>query len=946
VNSTRDQQIRALYRAALERAPADRSSFIAELSGGDEEIRRSVEALLLQHDATDVRRAGDATAAVGADLPSGTRLGHYRIDGVLGRGGMGVVYRATDTRLGRPVAVKFLSLSVPDDAAKRRFEQEAKTASALNHPHLVSVYDVGEHDGRQYIVSELVDGGSLADWAAVTRKRSWRQCVELLAGVADGIASAHAAGILHRDIKPGNVLISSNGYAKLADFGLAKLLRKDADPVDALKAAGNTREGVVVGTVAYMSPEQASGQPLDARSDVFSFGIVLYELLAGRSPFEASNELEILKKIMHATPAPLPEGTPDLLRMTADKALEKEPGDRYQTMQDMAADLRRIARKPASSQTAAVVSSDAQALAGILKRHRVLVLGAAAALVLAVSGLVYLSLEVDRPSAALATSVAARDYEVTALTTSGDAFQPAISPDGRYSVYVRFAAGGTSLWVRQIATGSDRQLLTPEAGVGVLLPTISPDGNYVDFVRTGAPQSLWRIPLIGGTPRRLAENISSAVGWSPDGRQMAFLRGNSLASALVVADAQANEDVLATRQVPEYFVHSGIVGGPPVRPAWSPDGKTIALFQMNNPFEQRVVFVDVATGSVTSVDTQGSFVPQGLAWLGPDELLVSQPARFAQPAQLWRMSYPDGVVVPLTNDLNSYVGVDVDAARGGVVTTQWRSRASVWVGNGDATNGTEVAPSAPIDSATPLVAWAGDRVLYDTTSNGRAAIVAVTPGGDVADEVVANALHPTATSDGKAIVFVRSERGSDGLWKTDADGQRPTLIVPGIALEPSITSDDRYVVFFSWRGGIQTRWIASLDGGEPRMLVDVPGGVLEAAVSPDGQQLVFLPFGARSFGLCDFPDCANRRELAFPPNYVFSSGLRWTPDGRSIAYIDSRGTNIWTMPLDGGPPRQLTRFEAGAQSIFSFAWSNDGARLAILRVTPSADAVLFTGLQR
>jgi serine/threonine protein kinase/Tol biopolymer transport system component len=947
LNSARDQQIRALYRAALERAPAERSSFIAELAGGDEGVRRSVEALLMQHNATDARGAGDTPRAVGDDLSAGMRLGHYQIEGLLGRGGMGVVYRATDTRLGRAVAIKFLALSIPDEAAKRRFEQEAKTASALNHPHLVTVYDVGEHDGREYIVSELVDGGSLADWAAATRKRSWRQCVELLAGVADGIASAHAAGVLHRDIKPGNVLIGSNGYAKLADFGLAKLLHKDANPADVLKASRNTREGVVVGTVAYMSPEQASGQTLDARSDVFSFGIVLYELLAGRSPFEAPNELEILKKIMHATPAPLPDGTPELLRMTVDKALEKEPGDRYQTMQDMAADLRRIARKPASSQTAVTVSSDAQVLAGIVRRHRTFVFGAAAALVLAVSGLVYLSLErLDRPSAALATSVAARDYEITPLTTSGDALHPAISPDGKYSVYVRRATGGTSLWVRQIATGIDRELVAPEAGVAVLHPTVSPDGNYVDFLRDGAPPSLWRVPLLGGTPRRSVERVASPVGWSPDGRQMAFLRASPQDSALVVADEQGNERVLATRRVPEYFIHLGIVGGPPVRPAWSPDGKTIAVFGMENPFAQRVVFVDVGTGSATSLDTQGSFVPQGLAWLGPSELVVSQPGRYAQPAQLWRMSYPGGAVVPLTNDLNSYLGVDIDAARDGLVTTQRRARASIWVGDGDATSGNEAAPSVPIDSATPRVAWADGRVLYDTTTNGRAAIVAVTPGRGAYEEVVANAFHPAATSDGQAIIFVRSERGSDGLWKTDPDGQRPTRIVSDIAVEPSVTRDDRYVVYFSWRGGIQTRWIASLDGGEPRVLVDDPRGVSEAAVSPDGRQIAFRAFDAPGFGLCDFPECTNRRELAFPPNYGFSPELRWTPDGRGIAYVDSGRRNIWTMPVDGGAARQLTQFEAGAQPIASFAWSNDGARLAILRITTSTDAVLFTGLQR
>ena len=295
----------------------------------------------------DTQNATDAgsRAAPSVDLEPGTRLGHYRIDAPLGRGGSGMVYRGFDTKLNRPVAIKFLSAAVADDDAQRRFRQEAATASSLQHPHIVTVHDVGELDGRQYIVSELVDGGTLEDWTRAA-KRSWRQCTELVTGVADALAAAHAAGVLHRDVKPGNILIDGNGYAKLADFGLAKLVRGWTDARgDASADSQQTRAGLVVGTVAYMSPEQATGQPLDARSDVFSFGIVLYELLAGRRPFDATNDLELLKSIAHATPAPLPEQVPELLRNAVDKALEKEPADRYQTMQDLVADLRRATRK-------------------------------------------------------------------------------------------------------------------------------------------------------------------------------------------------------------------------------------------------------------------------------------------------------------------------------------------------------------------------------------------------------------------------------------------------------------------------------------------------------------------------------------------------------------------------------------------------------------------------
>src|SRR5262245_15574589 len=253
---------------------------------------------------------------------------------------MGVVYRAIDTKLNRTVAIKLLSVGRTDRGSIRRFHNEAQTASSLNHPHIVTVHDVGEHGGADYIVSELVDGGTLEDWAAAARRRTWRQSVELLIGVADGISAAHAAQVLHRDIKPSNILIGSNGYAKLADFGLAKLFEPSGS------GARTTRTGVVVGTIAYMSPEQTTGLPLDARSDVFSFGIVLYELLSGKRPFDGANDLETLKAIAHATPDPLPADMPEALRNVVDKALEKDPAERYQTMRDLVVDLRRVVRKP------------------------------------------------------------------------------------------------------------------------------------------------------------------------------------------------------------------------------------------------------------------------------------------------------------------------------------------------------------------------------------------------------------------------------------------------------------------------------------------------------------------------------------------------------------------------------------------------------------------------
>jgi serine/threonine protein kinase/formylglycine-generating enzyme required for sulfatase activity len=336
------QRAEAIYREALSRPAQERPSFVAALCAGDTDLRRAVEALLTRGNATELRPSGLAREPEGAAaIGPGVVIGSYRIDGILGRGGMGVVYRATDTRLNRPVAIKFLSKAFLDASAGRRFQREAQLASALNHPHIVTVHDVGEYAGSQYLVTEFVDGGTLEEWRHA-EPRTWRQVAELLIGVADALATAHAASMLHRDVKPANVLVSRSGYAKLADFGLAKTVQET--PADDASAS-YTRAGAVIGTPAYMSPEQISGRVLDARSDIFAFGVVLYEMLASRRPFDGATELDLMHAVMHHEPEPLPVEIPEPLRTIVAKAIEKDPAERYQSMRDLVVDLKRVARR-------------------------------------------------------------------------------------------------------------------------------------------------------------------------------------------------------------------------------------------------------------------------------------------------------------------------------------------------------------------------------------------------------------------------------------------------------------------------------------------------------------------------------------------------------------------------------------------------------------------------
>jgi serine/threonine protein kinase/predicted Zn-dependent protease len=335
--SEREDLIRRLYAAALKRPIGERATFVSTQTQGDEDLRRRVDSLLRAQQ--DTALSGQDVAG-GSLLAAGTLIGTYRIDGPLGAGGMGIVYRATDTKLNRPAAVKVLPENLADPEARRRFQREAQMVSSLNHPHIVTVYDAGEYQDRQYLITEYVDGGTLRQWAA--QPRGWQKIVELLIGVADGIAVAHEAGILHRDIKPENILLAKSGYAKLADFGLAKLLEVDPLADDAFQGLKLGNDSTLIGTAAYMSPEQAQCRPLDGRSDVYSFGLVLHELLSRTRPIAAADPRS--DSGAHAG-ASLGEAVPAPLRAIVAKALESDPDDRYQTMRELVIDLRRAARR-------------------------------------------------------------------------------------------------------------------------------------------------------------------------------------------------------------------------------------------------------------------------------------------------------------------------------------------------------------------------------------------------------------------------------------------------------------------------------------------------------------------------------------------------------------------------------------------------------------------------
>jgi Tol biopolymer transport system component len=895
-------------------------------------------------------------------LTAGTRLGPYEIIAQIGVGGMGEVYRAQDTRLGRFVAVKVLPHDLTSESlTAERFQREAIAASALNHPCICTIYDVGTDP--PFLAMELLEGETLQ--ARLTRgPLDVASLIEIGLQVADGLEAAHGKGIIHRDIKPANVFLTARG-AKILDFGLAKTTPGPATAGASYQATRSaeallTDPGSTVGTVAYMSPEQLRGEPLDVRTDLFSLGLVLYEMATGRPAFTGATSAVISGAILHAVPAAprqiraeLPPHLEDLIL----KALEKDRDVRSQTASELRADLKRLKRELDSdpvrrvagmaSATAPAIpapaphpaSSDAHLVTQLVGRHRGAVAAIALVAVLAITAGIYREVRhTAQPAVAPLPSIA--DLQITQLTTSGNALWPSISPDGKYVAYIQRDRNDYSLWIRQTTTASNVQIVPTQPRVELLGATVTPDGSFVDFVRrigeSGIPE-LWRVPFLGRAPKRTVGHIDSLPDWSPDGQRVAFIRIDVGSSVLVIADADfSHERTVAPRRPPEIFIGLTIIGRPSAGAAWSPDGRTIAALDYAPGAGRinRLVFVDATTGTERVVSGDAF---AGLAWLDSSSLVAGT---FA--GQLTRISYPDGKPQRLTNDLSTYAGVSLTADRSTLVTGRTERHASIWIGDGSATKGTELLPPAPV-LATGYgytINWAGDRLLYPGSGE---AIMSAVPGLGLPEQI-GRGEWAAATPDGRAIVFVGLAETGSGLFKADADGRHVvSLVPPSVVLDPVITPDGHNVVY----GSLQGPMIVPMEGGTPTPLVRFPDGAEVLDVSPDGKSFAIISRLNEQtlLTVCDFPECASRRTLTMP-RLAAAARVRWTPDGQGIAYVDGdTQTNLWVRPLDGKPARQLTRFNDG-RTIPGFAWSRDGHRLAVARATVTNDIVLFKGLRR
>ena len=895
---------------------------------------------------------------------------------------MGEVYLADDTLMRRPAAVKLLTGDYSENIERlHRFEREAYAASSLNHPNIVTIYEIGSDGDRHFIVTELVDGQSLRDLAR-TKQIDLREVIEIGIQVTSALTAAHDAHIIHRDIKPENIMVRRDGYVKVLDFGLAKLgdevWSSESNAEAATQLLIKTEPGRIMGTIDYMSPEQARGRTVDHRSDIFSLGTVLYELVAGVKPFSGDTKSDVLAAVLMADAVPLSQRRPDIpkeLDRIVIKCLRKDREERYQSAKELLVDLKSLrqeldfaAKLGGTVSTSAIDTSVVTASTSSVSPPPLTQPGPSYPTTISElfikevkthprrSSLIFIVIGVLMVAGGFAlyklVKLANRtdvfqNMQLAKLTSSGDisGLALAISPDGKYVAYAVIEGGEQSLWIRQVATSTNIPIAKAR-DVQYTGLTFSPDGNYLYYTAEENRQSstLYQSTALGGPPRKLVDDAKGPISFSREGSVFTFRRWTVPTELMI-----ANADGSAVKKVANCGEEE--IWLPP---AWSPDRASIVagIFSRRDN-KARLVETSLEDGQVKQISNDTWLTLTSLSWI-PDGsgLILTGRDPETRLFQIWLVSYPDGKRRRITNDLSSYGSASITADGKTLVSVQSARTSNLWVApDGNADAATKITFDTGKDEGLSGLSWTPDGHIVHTQRNaGATDLWMINKDGTDITQLTRNAgtnYYPNVTPDGRYIVFVSDRSGSSALWRIDIDGRNPLQLTNFAASfdSPSVSTDSKWVFFSAKVANSTTLWKVSIDGGTPLQLSQANCAV---PIINSRDQIIcqYGALGSDPVKLALFSVNGGQPERLIDLPGIIKSGLvRWSAKDNALIYRDSRNRidNLWSQALNGDPPKQVTDFKS--DQIYSFDWSRDGKYLVLSRGRPGSDVVTITNFR-